>query len=114
MLADATESRTLTLKGELTIRHAGSLKTQLLEAMGSCRHLRLRIEDLTGMDLSFLQILCALHRSTLSSADARITLQTPLPDSFRAAIRLAGYCRHTGCAPDVNHTCIWAHLEETE
>ena len=110
----STECRTLKLDGELTIQHAGSLRTQLLEAMASCRHLRLSVNTVSAMDLSFLQMLCALHRSTLNTVDKHITLSNPLPDSFREIIRLTGLCRHTGCAADLNHTCIWAHLEENE
>lgn len=57
----------LTMSGSLTIENAGEIKRRLLTAFERSDHLKVRIMEDAEMDVSFLQILCAAHRTAEKS-----------------------------------------------
>lgn len=56
-------NRTLTMSGDLTIRHSARLKRVLIEELERTDNLRLRFGDVDEADITLLQLLCAAHKS---------------------------------------------------
>ncbi len=96
----------LTLDGELTIEHAGELKKMLIEAMDSAESVDIKLEEVTGVDLSCLQLLCSAHRTALKSRK-QLTLSSEESDAFQQMVRDVGYARHDGCALNPGPGCLW-------
>ena len=62
----ATNSGTLTLQGELTIRSVGEIKHSLLEAFASAEQVTVDVSSTTDVDVAGVQLLCACQRSSTS------------------------------------------------
>jgi len=94
------------LRGDLTIAHAADLKQLLHESLDRSQRIAVRLEDVTAVDLSCLQLLCSAHR-TASTLDKRLTLEGARPSLFRQAMQQAGFMRQKGCSLNHNTTCLW-------
>ena len=57
-----TRKRKLTLEGSATQCADKEMPNILFDAMQGCDHLQLDVSQLTEVDLSFLLLLCAIHR----------------------------------------------------
>lgn len=97
---------TLNLEGDLTVQNACALRDAIVQAQETGRHLALNLENVTGADVSCLQLFCSAHR-TLVKSDRRLTLVRPLPEIFDGIVRQAGFNRERGCALDIFHDCLW-------
>lgn len=91
--------------GDLTIRRIAELKGEVLEAL---RHgdVLICIDAEAQFDLSFLQLLCAAHR-TAQREGKSLQLHPDLPASFGELLKSAGFFRHVGCSEDKDDSCIW-------
>lgn len=83
-------SGTLALSGGLTIQRAQELKTVLVNASEQAQHLSLNLEQVSEVDLSGLQLLCALHRQ-LQGTGKQLTITGRIPEPFKAAVEISGY-----------------------
>jgi len=108
---ESGNNTTLTISGELTVQNASALQGIFIRSLESSSNLTINLIDITDMDLSFLQLLCSVHRT---SADLKknLTLSRPCPDIFKAVVKSAGYLRRTGCALDCDKNCIWAEINK--
>jgi len=96
----------LTLEGAATAAEGESLKKVLLEALDKADHLTLDVAALETVDLSFLQMLCALHRS----AQKRKKQVRMAPGRSRAFQELAGqvgFQRGVSCDDSKDGFCFW-------
>jgi hypothetical protein len=100
-------ARRLIVTGGMTILHGQELKAALLAAMGEARGVVLDLRGVTEVDLSGLQCICAAHRMALSQQKLFVVYREGNP-CIAALAAAAGYPRHTGCAQDSGHTCVWA------
>jgi anti-anti-sigma regulatory factor len=89
----------LTLAGDCTIERAAELRKALLQALDSSAHLVVNPENVTAVDLSFLQLLCSAHRTALRAKRNR-ALDIAQPDKFRRMAQDAGFFRAIGCRND--------------
>ncbi|QTA88353.1 STAS domain-containing protein [Desulfonema magnum] len=96
----------LTIGGELTIEHAAELRKMLIRSLETLDNVRIRIENVTAVDLSCLQLLCSAHRTALN-LNKKLTLSSEASQVFNQTVEDAGYFRLSGCTPDSYKTCLW-------
>lgn len=96
--------------GRLTFSQAGRLHSALLEAIAGDGRVDLFLHDVEEADLSFLQLLCAAHR-TAAAQGAVFTLGgLDSAGPIRRLIHEAGAERGEGCPTG----CIWADAIDSE
>lgn len=96
----------LKVSGSLTIQYAGEMREALLAAFAKGDAVTVDIHALKNVDVNGLQLLCAAHRTSIGQ-NKRLTVIGTTKGLVAEVAQLAGFFRHTGCAQDVTHTCIW-------
>jgi anti-anti-sigma regulatory factor len=109
--ADAPGIKIVAIGGEMTIQNAGEIRTALLEAFSQGEGVCLEMGRVTGVDLAGLQLLCAAHRTSITNKK-HFSIIGIDNEAMKCVIRDAGFLRHTGCAEDVNKTCVWTGGEK--
>lgn len=94
------------MEGEMTIEHAASLRDSLLKSLEGADNIVLDLNNVTTVDLSFLQLLCSAHRTSVK-AQKSMEMKSDYPESLKQAVREAGYSRHFGCTLESDSTCLW-------
>ncbi len=102
----STEASVLKLAGNWTIERAVELKGALLEALNSGEHILIDVEELTGADLSAVQLLCSAHHASVRRGKL-LELRAPKAEAFRRTVRDAGMARTIGCHKDPKKGCLW-------
>lgn len=97
---------TLTLEGDLTIGQALDLKAALLDAQKETMHLSVKVEEVTAIDITGLQLLCSTHR-TMMKQQKEFTMNEFVLEDVRKTIGESGYARDRSCALDSTNTCLW-------
>ena len=77
------------------------------DAMAGGSGVVLDLNGVTDVDLSGLQCICAAHRMSIARQQPFSVCRED-NQIIAAMAQAAGYFRHTGCAQDTGHTCIWA------
>lgn len=90
--------------GRLTYSHAGLMHKKFLEAMAGAGRVDLFLHDVLEADLTFLQLLCAAHRTTAARGTVFTIGGVDSDSPVRRLIGKAGAERGAGC-PD---GCLWA------
>jgi anti-anti-sigma regulatory factor len=93
----------LTMSGKLTVDSGKEIKKGLLEALGSGKDVVLELKDITEIDLSFIQILCAAHRTAKRRSNS-LKVGTPAPDIFMKTVEDSGFSIHEdyACMPGID------------
>jgi ABC-type transporter Mla MlaB component len=99
------DGHVLTLKGELTITHAETLKTMLSEALQDTNRVQVELAEVSAVDLSCLQLLCSAHRTAAALGKA-LTLGGEIPPMLHQAMKTAGFTRQKGCAFSSHTPCL--------
>ncbi len=102
---ETTRSRKLTFSGDLTLPHIGKLAARLRQALSTAERLTLEVQAGGEVDLSFLQLLCAAHRSARESGRT-IRLGSAAGQSLHALLLEAGMIRQ-GCGHRDVSSCFW-------
>ena len=102
----AGQKAVLTFSGDLTVPHSVQAKAALLEAMSQADSVEIRFEDVADVDLSFLQILCSAHKSSIKARKLLTVLESEFKP-FRETLRAVCYLRSTGCVLDQQKQCFW-------
>lgn len=97
----------LVLKGELTLEYIRPLYEELKGFLENVQHLDVDVSEAVETDLSFLQLLCSVHRTAMKKGKT-ITLAKTIPDVFLQAMDDNGCRRQSSCSLDINKTCLWA------
>jgi anti-anti-sigma regulatory factor len=87
------EDATLIMEGALTIERAAELKEMLLGAMRNSGSVVIRFMENSRIDISFLQLICAAHRSAINTG-RNLKLYQNIPENLLKEIRSAGYAHH--------------------
>lgn len=103
---EAPTVRKINISGDMTINHAGEIRTALQEALIEADKVLLDLEQVTEMDLVGLQLICSTHRTAVT-AQKYLSVKGTSGTVMNAAARTAGFFRHVGCVQDVDHTCVW-------
>lgn len=85
-----SETKRIELQGEYSVERSAELKSELLDGVHNCSHLELSLAQIKEVDLTFIQIICSLHRSCASQAK-EIRLGDRIPECVSAAIQEAGF-----------------------
>ena len=104
--AEAPEKRGLKLSGSVTIREAAVLREALLHGLESASELQIDLCDVTGIDVTGLQLLCASHQSALACGK-RFSVDCGSNSVYLDTVSNAGFHRHVGCSRDRAGSCIW-------
>lgn len=96
----------VSISGSMTVHHAGELKTALLSVLSSDEQICLDLQNVTEVDLTGLQLICATHRSSVQ-LNKRFCVNSGDNDIVKTASIEAGFQRHVGCAQDKDKTCLW-------
>jgi anti-anti-sigma regulatory factor len=99
----------LTLEGDCTLERARELKSLLHDALKADGDLVLNLDNITATDISFLQLICAAHRTAL--AGGKRVLFRPKPSTaFMDTARGAGFLRTMGCQNTPNMQCLFMEV----
>ena len=96
----------LEFSGELSVQRACELKTVLVEALSKSDEVKVSIREATTVDLSFLQLLCAAHRTALKS-NKHFEVDTAEAPLFTKVQKEAGFVRNEPCEHGSGSTCLW-------
>ncbi|MBF0369313.1 MAG: STAS domain-containing protein [Magnetococcales bacterium] len=103
-LDNADGNGTLTLSGDITIQVATELKENLMKALDDeVKHLILSLDQVSALDLTGLQLICAAQRS-VKNAGKSFTLAGAVPDAVRQAVVESGY---VGCGGAEDNSKLW-------
>jgi anti-anti-sigma regulatory factor len=83
----------IVLEGDLTVENAGKLQTKLRAVIETSESVVIQCSGNARIDISFLQLVCAAHRSSFSSGKY-LTLSSDMPDSLKRAVHSAGFAYH--------------------
>ncbi len=92
--------------GALDLPNAGKVHQALSEAIRNYTQVAVHIRQVTGMDLSFLQLICSAHRTAISQKK-NFSLALEGNDRIKEVLMLSGFDRHCGCGSDEVEPCIW-------
>jgi ABC-type transporter Mla MlaB component len=101
-----TKSGSLVLSDELTVAQAGAIREALSESLGKVSSLTVDITGASEVDLSFLQLMCSVHR-TATKKDKLITLAGRSNKAMQKAVTETSYRRTVGCILDNQKNCLW-------
>ncbi len=104
MQANGNESRVVTICGKLTIPHAQDIKVALIEVLAMTKHIELDLKEVTDVDLTGIQLLCALHRDTVN-LKKKLSVSGNSNELFSDFSAASGFPRHIGCV--AGEQCIW-------
>lgn len=94
----------VTAAGRLTTSQAGRLHGLLREAFERSRRVELVLLEVQEADLSFLQLLCAAHRTAAERGSEFLVSGLEAADPVLRLIREAGAERDAGCPG----SCMWS------
>ncbi len=95
----------MVLSGTLTIENASSIRELLLAALARGRQIQITVGEDAVIDISFLQIICSMHRSAIRTGKT-VTLGR-LSEAFESIIVNAGFARSRGCKAGQENNCLW-------
>jgi anti-anti-sigma regulatory factor len=96
----------LTFSGELTVEHVGEMRTAIIQALSDVNGVDIDFSGVTNVDFLCLQLLCSVHRTSLS-LNKRVNFIGSRPATFRETAETAGFSRITGCDLDREQNCFW-------
>jgi len=93
----------VTAEGRLTASQAGLLHQSLLDAFAGSRRVELSLRGVQEADVSFLQLLCAAHRTAAARGVAFLVNGLDAAEPVVRLIHEAGAERGAGCPEG----CLW-------
>lgn len=100
------KDREVQISGEMTVINACRARDALLDVFSVEDKIRIDVHDITAIDLTGLQLLCAAHRAALAGSKSLVVTGGDNA-RFMTVARSAGLLRHVGCKRDEKKTCIW-------
>ena len=101
----ATKSSSLNLSGSLTVKNAAGIRDDLLKALDGNNIINIHLEEVSEVDLSSLQVVCAAHRYALAKGK---TFNLNDPDGILiSAGRAAGFSDGEKCRFAKDNECLW-------
>jgi ABC-type transporter Mla MlaB component len=101
---DATQAGTLTLQGELTIRHVNELKSALLDALDGVQQITVDVSSTTEADVAGVQLLYACRRFA-TSLGKKMCLRAGDNSRFSDFLEEAGFPPDIGCNHGAEDKC---------
>ncbi len=98
--------------GKLTVHTIRDQRRRLLEALSAPGPVTVAFHDITAIDLSFFQALCAFHRSLLRDKKC-VDVEQPVSPRIRACMESLGYQRKVSCTEEGEDSCFWKLITTT-
>jgi len=96
----------LKLDGEVNVAHATDLKDALIQSLEMAETVEINLNDVTGIDLSCLQLLCSAHR-TAAKKGKTLTIKDPALPMYIEARKKAGFMYSKSCRFVTTDDCLW-------
>jgi anti-anti-sigma regulatory factor len=109
-IIESSEQPILVVRGEITIQNAQECLAILRDFQGRGNHLLLNLQNVTGADISFLQLLCSFHRTCLNRGQ-QVGLAENMSEAFQTVLESTGYRRSQACSFANNNPCLWSGRE---
>jgi len=100
------ERETIAFSGDLTVPHANTIVLALREALQDAAAVDIVIENVTAVDVTFLQTLCAAHR-TAAAQGKEVTVRGEGREPLGSLLIAAGFPRQSGCQSNTRKSCLW-------
>ncbi len=104
---DNGKSKVLILSGDLIVSSTELLKTTIIDAMKNTDNLVLNLAGITSADISFLQIVCSIHKKAINS-NMSIKIDDNPSIIFKDALKDSGFLRQKGCLTETQERCLLA------
>ena len=98
-IQETEEKGRLVTEGQLKIEHAAAIRDVLMDAFEHADRVALTIERDAAADLSFLQVLCAAHRTALRE-NKKFELDSSAASGVQDMMREAGFVSDRGSFDD--------------
>lgn len=96
----------LIMNGALTIENAAGIRNAVGEALAATDSLVLTIGENADVDVTFLQILCSAHRTSVK-AKKRLDVNTSRGSIFFRVLSESGLDSRNGCSHNRDGGCLW-------
>ena len=93
------------IEGDITLPSVSEIRDTILEAFRSNDRVSLDLRAVARVDMSCLQLFCALHKSSLEHGK-EIVFSAPLPSIMKETMQKAGYWRDSGCRRKTTGECL--------
>ena len=103
----SSDQTQLQVSGDISIQNAQECLEALRDLQSKGNRLVLNLEGVTGADVSFLQLICSLHRTCLT-AGQNLTLKGNMPETFKTVLESSGYRRLRACTLGGANPCLWS------
>jgi len=110
-IVTSSDQTQLQVSGDISIQNAQECLEALRDFQSKGKRLLLNLDGVTGADISFLQLICSLHRTCLK-AGQNLTLKGNMPETFKTIVESSGYRRPGACKFGGNNPCLWSWRNE--
>ena len=100
------EAGALVFSGDLTLPTATEVKKNVMKVLASSTVVQVSFKEVSDVDLSFVQIICAAHRSAVTDGK-KIEFPVKWPEAFINLTKESGLDGHVGCSNDDHILCPW-------
>ncbi len=111
-IAASTDQTQMRVSGDISIQNAQECLEALRDFQGGGNRLILDLAGVTSADISFLQLICSLHRTCLR-AGQKLTLAGTMSETFKTILEVSGYRRLKACTFGGDNPCLWSWRDET-
>jgi hypothetical protein len=95
----------VTVGGDLTVSSAAALQ--------GASAVEVIVENITGIDISFPQLLCSAHR-TAAARNKTLTVVGLAQEQLNTMLLRSGFSRKTGCQENTRTPCLWLNDQTPE
>jgi ABC-type transporter Mla MlaB component len=101
-----TTQKVVILDGDLTRGHAEEVKIAFVDALKAADEIKIVFGKITAIDLSCLQLFCAVHRSAVRD-HKQVRFEGGVPQILKDNADAAGLLKLKGCKVDCGKSCLW-------
>ena len=97
----------LEVSGTCTVEEARRMRDLIMKRLQETDRVVLNVSGVGEADLSFLQLVCAAHKSALY-ANKTLVLDGVPSEPLTRKVREAGFACREACGLELNKDCFWA------
>jgi anti-anti-sigma factor len=106
-IIESSDRTQLRVRGDISVQNAQTCLEVLRDFQRRGTYLQLDLDGVTSADISFLQLICSLHRTCLKSGQ-NLTITGNMPDAFKTILETSGFRRLKACTQGGNNPCLWS------
>ena len=112
-IQEEESKNTLRVNGELSISVASEFKDLLVSLHDTSKDLYFDFSDVSSIDTSCLQLICAAHKSCIQS-NRNVVIGEGISESIKQSVFDSGFSSKCKCSVDTSRDCLWAHNDERD